>query len=448
MSDTGTGNGKPQQPPPLDPTRPNQARKDSAHPGSASHAQSPQGSGLSRRGFLTLGTHLGAVAGGAAAGYYFGRKEQQAAALEVVTVDARQQTVAFDGVHQAGIATAPQAQLALVAFTVRAGVDREGVQRLLRLWTEDARRLCAGKAPLGALDSELAAHPANLTITCGFGPRLFDLIGATDARPEWLAPLPAFTRDQLNPDFGEADLVLQICSDDATAVAYAMRHMVRAGQDYVAVRWVQQGFLDIDPANQGETPRNLFGLKDGTVNPQFESAYDDIVWINEGPGWLLGGSAMVVRRIAMNLDTWDMLDRRSREEAFGRKLESGAPLTGEEERDAADFDALDANGLPVIDPNSHMARARPPAEDPNQAIRRRAYNYNLPPVPGSEQLSNAGLVFICYQKNPLNQFVPIQQRLDQADRINQWTTHIGSAVFACPPGTKDDSEFWGQALFQ
>ena len=35
---------------------------------------------------------------------------------------------------------------------------------------------------------------------------------------------------------------------------------------------------------------------------------------------------MVVRRIRMNVDTWEKLDRSSRENAVGRKLDTGAPL--------------------------------------------------------------------------------------------------------------------------
>ena len=81
----------------------------------------------------------------------------------------------------------------------------------------------------------------------------------------------------------------------------------------------------------------MFGQKDGTVNPRSEEDFAAQVWIDEGPKWAQGGTAMVVRRIRMNVDTWEKLDRSSRENAVGRKLDTGAPLTGEEEFDAADF---------------------------------------------------------------------------------------------------------------
>lgn len=161
---------------------------------------------------------------------------------------------------------------------------------------------------------------------------------------------------------------------------------------------------------------------------------------------------MVIRRIRMNLDTWEKLDRASRENAMGRKLDSGAPLTGTEEHDDPDFAARDKFGLPVIDPTSHMARARNPLDKPQQKLLRRPFSYELPPEPGDGQLSNSGLIFICFQQDPREQFIPIQSRLDEVDRLNEWITHIGSSVWAIPPGTdvegKGRDEYWGQSLLE
>lgn len=366
------------------------------------------------------------------------------------------QVVPFDGKHQAGVATPGQALLNMVAFNLRAGTDLAAVRRLMTLWTEDARRLTRGQNPVGSLEPELAESAANLTITCGFGPRFFDIIDKKDARPDWLRPLPEFSSDKLEDQWGQSDIALQICCDDPVTLAFATRHMIRSGAAYVETLWLQQGFLNaVGATEKGATPRNLFGQKDGTVNPASDSEYEDYVWINgdsDSPQWLVGGTAMVVRRINMNLDDWEKLDRTSREVAMGRFLDSGAPLSGTDEFEPADFDATDEVGLPIIDPRSHMALAAPPLDIPNQRIRRRAYNFSQPPVPGSEQSSNTGLVFVCFQQNPLQQFVPIQQRLNDSDRMNEWITHIGSAVYAVPPGTADSGEdgdrFWGAALLQ
>ncbi|APT84882.1 peroxidase [Corynebacterium aquilae DSM 44791] len=402
---------------------------------------------MSRRTFLT-GLSLGAAGAATAA---CAQPDNATATAQAEQPRHGTHTIAFSGPHQAGIATPAQAHMNLVAFTVRAGIDRQGVARLMRLWTQDASRLTQGQAPLGDLEPEMVTSPANLTITCGFGPRLFDIIGRQQQRPQWLHPIPEFSRDQLDDAYGEADIVLQLCCDDALTLAHATRHMIRSGIDYVSTRWMQQGFLTPPGHNPEETPRNLFGLKDGTVNPREERDLDQVVWIDSPDTWLNGGSCMVVRRIAMNLDTWEILDRASRETAFGRKLDTGAPLTGQEEFQAPDYEATDEYGLPVIDPMSHMARSTNPADKPGQRILRRAYNYDQPPVPGSESTSNAGLVFICFQRNPEEQFTPIQQRLDEADRINQWITHIGSAVFLIPGGVGEQPHqdtYWGQSLLE
>jgi dye decolorizing peroxidase len=141
---------------------------------------------------------------------------------------------------------------------------------------------------------------------------------------------------------------------------------------------------------------------------------------------LNGGSAFVLRRIRMELDTWDMVDRPGREQSVGRRLADGAPLTGGDERTPADFEAKDALGFTVIPRDAHIRRAH--SVDPSERIVRRAVNYT--------DDAESGLLFGCYQRDPLRQFVPIQQRLDEADMLNQWITHTGSAVFAILPGFK------------
>src|SRR5699024_2663938 len=195
------------------------------------------------------------------------------------------------------------------------------------------------------------------------------------------------------------------------------------------------------------------GQVDGTVNPRSNEEFDEQVWIEDDvPEWMRGSTSLVARRINMNMDTWEMLDRPSREESMGRKLDTGAPLTGEDEFDEPDYSATDKFGLPVIDQQSHIFRAKPAEGHPEQRILRRPYNYDIAPEPGSEQLSNSGLVFLCYQKDPVLQYHPIQERLDEADRLNEWITHIGSAVYWIPPGTSEDGStgdaYWGQRLLE
>jgi deferrochelatase/peroxidase EfeB len=49
---------------------------------------------------------------------------------------------------------------------------------------------------------------------------------------------------------------------------------------------------------------------------------------------------------------------------------------------------------------------------------------------------DAGLFFICFQRDPERQFVAIQRRLGSADALNEYIKHTGSAIFAIPPGAR------------
>ena len=402
----------------------------------------PQRGGVSRRVFLVGAAGVAGVASSSMALVACSGEDDRETASRALT----ESTIAFDGAHQAGIQTTTQANLNLVGFNLKDGVEADGIRRLMRLWTEDARELVSGRNPLSSLEPEMVDRPANLTITCGLGERIFD-VAAPKSKPAWLHDIESMPREKLVPEWGQTDIVLQICSDDPMVCAWVMRHMTRAGMDYVKTAWVQQGFMNAyGNIPKGQTPRNLFGQVDGTVNPHSDDEFAEQVFHEDG------SSSLVVRRIAMDLDDWERLDRASREESVGRRLSDGAPLTGDSEFDKPDLDAIDEYGLPVIDRNSHMARAMPPKDHPEQRFLRRPYNYNLPPDPNSKGLSNAGLVFLTFQKDPDIQFTPVLRRLLEMDRLNEWTTHIGSAVYWVPPGTVEPGSgnsgdtYWGEAV--
>ncbi len=354
-------------------------------------------------------------------------------------------TVPFYGTHQAGIETPPQAHVTLVALDLRPEVDRDGLRRLLRILTDDAARLTQGAPALADSEPELAQVPARLTVTFGFGPELVRR-GAPDgstagAMPTWLRPLPAFGVDRLEDAWNDGDLLLQIGADDTFTVAHAQRMLLKDARSLTTVRWTQSGFRRAHGSEKsGTTMRNLFGQVDGTVNPAPTTPdFDDLVWI--GDGWLAGGTSMVVRRISMDLDAWDRLDRSGREQSTGRFLSTGAPLTGTREHDEPDFEATTAIGFPVIPEFSHVRRAR--SDDTSERIFRRGYNYD--DAPTGDQVSSSGLLFVSFQADVDTQFVPLQRRLDELDLLNEWTTPIGSAVFAIPPGCSEGG-FVGETL--
>lgn len=348
----------------------------------------------------------------------------------------------FYGVHQAGVETAPQAHANFVAFDLRDETGPGELERMFRLLSDDAARLTAGRPPLADQEPDLATTPARLTVTFAIGARLAQRAGVEV--PDWLAPLPPFTIDRLESGWSDGDLLLQVCADDPVTVAHAVRMLTKDAAAFATIRWVQSGFrraMGSEPA--GTTMRNLFGQVDGTVNPARGSVdFDAVVWDQaRQPSWLTGGTGLVVRRIAMHLDTWDEVDTPSREAAVGRRLSSGAPLTGTHEFDEPDFEARTPAGIPVISPLAHIRRAR---GDAGVQIARRVYNYDLPALAGSA--ADAGLIFASFQADPLRQFVPMQQRLDDGDLLNLWTTPIGSAVFAVLPGCAEGS-FIGETLF-
>lgn len=352
------------------------------------------------------------------------------------------ETVPFHGTHQAGVVVTPQAHSTYVALDLHVDVGRDDLRRILQVLSDDAARLTQGRPALADTEPELATVPARLTVTFGFGPRLVTRVAGEAAVPEWLGPLPAFAVDRLEDRWSGGDLLLEVAADDPVTVSHAVRMLTKDSRSFAAVRWVQEGFRRARGAEpSGTTMRNLFGQVDGTVNlVPGQPDFDRLVWCTDG--WLAGGTGMVVRRISMDLDGWDRLDRPGREQSVGRRLGTGAPLTGTAEHDEPDFTATNALGFPVIAEFAHIRRAR--SENPDERFYRRGYNYETPPGPWGP--ADAGLVFTTFQADPLAQFVPVQQRLSDLDLLNEWTVPVGSAVFAVPPGCGPDG-FVGETLF-
>ena len=354
---------------------------------------------------------------------------------------ARSPARAFRGTHQAGILDSPPAHATFVALDLENGADADSVRRLLTVWTDDIERLMAGRAPLTDLEPELAAVTAQLTVTVGVGPALVEATGADV--PGWLAPLPPLKIDALEDRWSGGDLFLQICATSPTTVAHAQRRLLTGIAGLARVRWVQRGFRE-PHEGPGVPMRNLFGQVDGTVQPDVAGVDAGLLWAGDSaPQWLRGGSAVVVRRIAMDLEAWDRADRLSRENAMGRRLDTGAPVTGTELHDSPDLQAVDALGFHVIDDAAHMRRAH--ATAPHERFLRRPYSYDDPPEDGAT--SSSGLVFVAYQADPLRQFLPVQQRLADRDLLNLWTSPVGSAVFAVLPGA-GPGEILGEAMLR
>lgn len=170
------------------------------------------------------------------------------------------------------------------------------------------------------------------------------------------------------------------------------------------------------------------------------------VWVarGDGPDWMTGGSYLVARRIRTRLEEWSSLSLIDQQRAIGRFRDSGAPLTGHAERDPLELSALDVFGQPIIPGSAHV-RVASHQENDGVRILRRGYNFadGLDPVTGE---LDAGLMFICFQRDPRRQFVTIQNRLATSDALSRYVTHTASAIFACPPGTSGGG-YVGETLF-
>jgi deferrochelatase/peroxidase EfeB len=193
------------------------------------------------------------------------------------------------------------------------------------------------------------------------------------------------------------------------------------------------------------------GFKDGTMNP---TDFDRFVWVgDEGPDWMRGGSYLVARRIRIALEHWETMNVSFQEQVIGRRKYSGAPLGGKQESDPLKLDVTDTDGNPVIPENAH-ARLSAPEVNEGAQILRRAYSYNdglsftaerWPPWRQGNEY-DAGLFFMGYQRDPRTAFIPIHEKLSRLDAMNQFTTHVGGGLFACPRGAAK-GEFLGQRLF-
>ena len=396
---------------------------------------------VSRRGFLAGGA---AAAASGAVGIAAGAAGASLAAEADLETFAASRQAEFYGLHQSGIELDIQAVTNMVAFDIKESVNKADMLRWMRLLTDDIARLTAGEPVLADPAPELAIGAARFTAYVGFGPSLFSKLGLEAQMPEGFADLPAFGVDQLQERYSAGDVLIHIAADDPVVLAHGTRGLVRDSMPFASVRWVQPGFAHspgMIPA--GLTHRNLMGQVDGTANPELGSSdFDSVVWINEGPEWIKGGTLLVFRRIAMQLDTWDQLGTPSKEEVIGRKLSNGAPLTGERETDVPDLGARHPNGLLVIPEFAHIRRAAP--QESGERIFRRPFSYDN----GMNERGSmdVGLLWTAYQRDISKQYLPIQRRLEQLDLLNQWTVPIGSAVFAIPGGVQG-SELLAEALF-
>ena len=401
---------------------------------------------LTRRALLASSGAAAAVAAAAGVGYGAGQEGDDG------TPQGASHTVDFYGEHQAGIATPAQDRLHFAAFDVTDGTKPSELREMLKEWTA-ASITMAGGQPIGsgAAASQIAPPddtgealdltPAHLTVTFGFGPSLFDdRFGLAPQRPKALTALPDLPGDALDRDRSDGDLCVQACANDPQVAFHAVRNLARIGRGLVTVRWSQLGFGRTSTTSRAQaTPRNLMGFKDGTANIKLEDAkaLADHVWVGnraDEPAWLRGGSYLVARRIRMLIEVWDRAALGDQEQTIGRTKVIGAPLGGTDE-----FQTLKPKTLPV---DSHVRLAHPEINGGTKILRR-GYSF----TDGLESLGelDAGLFFLAYMRHP-EAFITLQNRLGSHDALHEYIKHVGSGLWAVPPGITPGG-YVGEKLF-
>ena len=391
---------------------------------------------MDRREFLKKAGIGGAglALGLSGASAFFANKEQGSK-----NIADGQEEISFYGKHQAGITTPMQKNIYFVVLDLRT-TDKNELIQLFKDWTDYSQKLVNGDLvkkdgsnallPPSDTGETVGLNPYRLTLTFGVSASFLTKLGLEKKRPKLFRDLPAFPKEQLREQYTGGDIVIQACADDEQVAFHAVRNLIRKGRNKVTMKWSQSGFAAI--GDRMETPRNLFGFKDGTANVTTEKDFDKVVWA-DSQDWMKNGSYMAVRRIIMHLETWDRTNLQEQENTFGRYKESGAPFGKKNE-----FDEVDLSLLPV---DSHVGLAK----EVDLPILRRSYSYSDGIDPKTGQF-DAGLLFIAFQKDP-DRFVKIQTNLGADDKMNEYVTHIGSGLFACFGGVKEGG-YIGQDLFE
>jgi deferrochelatase/peroxidase EfeB len=406
-------------------------------------------SDLDRRGFLRGAAIGGAVA---AASAIAGHPASDEPSAGVPTASA----APFHGEHQSGIVTPRRAATAVIALDLTTRTRRE-FEDLLRTLTDRVRFLTSGGVPenpgisspptdSGILGPDVPTD--GLTATLGLGSSVFDTrFGLADRKPQFLRPMDTFPNDNLDRAQCDGDLLLQLSAHHPDTVVHALRDLTRDTGGAMQPRWRIDGV--IAPPRPSGAPRNYFGFKDGTANPDVADAVlmNSLVWVQPDAGeptWATGGTYQVVRIIRMLAEFWDRVSASEQEQMIGRRKDTGAPLTGRKETDIPDYDNDPAGDATPLSAHIRAANPRTPKTETNRILRR-GFNYDRG-IDGNGNL-DMGLVFTAYQQDLDRQFVTIQTRLADEPMVD-YISPVGGGYFFVLPGVRNGSDWFGSGLFR
>lgn len=415
----------------------------------------------SRRALIT-GIGAAAVGGlaigvGGALGYdYLTEHDDRPGSKNYNVVDLNPSAEFYDLKHPMGIKDPlMQRYVTFAKFDMAKGTIQQDLQVLLARWTAAASLLMAGK-PLGEVRPDYSVrdatpgdtgelydmYTANLSITFGLGPSLFDeRFGIAAHKPDKLVELPRITGDRIKDSVG-SDFGIQICADDPQVVFHALRGLARMARPKANLTYVHNGFLPNRQSAKQTIPRDLFGFRDGTTNPTEDNEFDKYIWVNESDQpWVVGGSYMVYRRTIIDIESWDADRISDQEHLIGRRKDTNAPLTGTDEYDLPDLDAVDENGNHIIPDGCHVRITSD--QRLGFKVLRRAYNFWNGLNDHGKQ--DAGFVNIVYVNDP-EHFYHLRDDMGRYDQLNEYyyDDQSGLYVVAQAPQT---GHYIGQEFF-
>lgn len=374
--------------------------------------------------------------------------------------DGTRDTQPFYGLHQSGVVNPQPAAAILVAFDVLAS-DRGDLQRLFRTLTERIAFLTRGGATKaanaqmpppdnGILGPDI--FPDNLTMTVGLGASLFDTrFGLADLKPKHLVAMDQFPNDALDGRMCHGDVLIQFCANTNETNIHALRDILRATPDLLALRWKMDGFLPPHTLKKlgKDTVRNLLGFKDGTANIDATDTplMDELVWVqpkHEEPDWAHDGTYQVVRLIHMTVERWDRTPLGEQQTIIGRAKMSGAPLGMTQERDVPDYAGAQAKAIPV---DAHIRLANPRTRETQaNRILRRPFNFSRDSISKAGQLE-MGLLFICFQSDLNRGFKAVQARLN-GEPLEEYIKPFGGGYFFVLPGAHGPEDYLAKGLVE
>jgi deferrochelatase/peroxidase EfeB len=435
---------------------------------------------------LGLGT-AGAVVGGAAVAAGLKVSEQpaqtqvaqpNAAGAVTPVADASHSTLLpFEGVHQAGILTAPPEAVLLATINVTVGNNRDLV-RLFKTISQRIALLTGGE--VGSLQEDNADYPpentgelgvqplkdGRLSITLGLGASLFekdgrDRFGLVRQKPAVLKPMPGdLAGDRLNSAMLGGDIFLQISSDHPLINLHALRDILRYTKGQTSPNWAQPGFQRYFDAPDGQAKaRGLLGFLDGTsnLNTADKGLMDKLVWANaEEPQWARGGTYIAARIIREQIERWDRLTLGQQEASIGRTKRTGAPLGDLTNKETTTPNyASDPEGEqnPL---NAHIRKANPRLgeESDKRRMLRRGYLY----FNGIDKsgLLDAGFLFMGFCRNVEEQFEFVKRNYmtnrsfpkanTGVQDLDEYLFCVGGGYFFAPPGVSGSDRFLADSL--